>query len=81
MATNDATALTKAAIDSGNLLLAYDTAVSALSDGDTSIELRHLMVLALARMGNGEQALELFHQYGLDSSPDAHHRAIAARIL
>lgn len=81
MVTNDATALTKAAIDSGNLLLAYDTAVSALNNGDTSIELRHLMVLALARMGNGEQALELFHQYGLDSSPDAHHRAIAARIL
>jgi len=81
MAIGDATARTQAAIDSGNLLLAYDTAISALNEGDTTAELCHLMVLALARMGNGEQALELFHQYGLDSSPDAHHRSIAARIL
>lgn len=81
MANEDATALTQAAINSGNLLLAYDTAISAIDDGDISVELRHLMVLALARMGNGEQAMELFQQYGLDSSPDAHHRTIAARIM
>ncbi len=81
MATDDATALTKAAIDNGNLLLAYDTAISAINAGDPSAELHHLMVLALARMGNGEQAMELFHQFGLESSPDAHHRSIAARIL
>lgn len=81
METPDATALTQAAINNGNLLLAYDTAISAINEGDTSVELRHLLVLALARMGNSEQAMALFHQYGLDSSPDAHHRSIAARIL
>lgn len=81
MATADATARTRAAIDSGNLLLAYDTAISALNNGDSAAELCHLMVLALARMGNGKQALELFYQYGLDASPDPHHRSIAARIL
>lgn len=81
MATHDATALTKAAIDNGNLLLAYDTAISAINEGDPSVDLRHQMVLALARMGNSEQAMALFHQYGLDNSPDAHHRSIAARIL
>ncbi|MEW4466209.1 adenylate/guanylate cyclase domain-containing protein [Parasphingorhabdus sp. JC815] len=81
MAADDSTALTKAAIDNGNLLLAYDIAISAISKGDSSVELRHLMVLALARMGNSDRAMELFHQYGLDSSPDPHHRSIAARIL
>lgn len=81
MASVTATERTKSAIDSGNLLRAYDLAVSAINDGDTSSDLRHLMVLALARMGNGEQALELFREYALDKSPDAHHRSIAARIM
>ena len=81
MASGNAIAKTKAAIDNGNLLLAYDLAVSAINDGDASVELRHLMVLALARMGNGEQALALFREFGLDQSPDAHHRSIAARIM
>lgn len=81
MASNTATEKTKSAIDSGNLLRAYDLAVSAINEGDTSSDLRHLMVLALARMGNGEQALELFREYALDKSPDAHHRSIAARIM
>ncbi len=79
--SDTATAETKAAIDNGNLLSAYDLAVSAIAEGDTSDELRHLMVLALARMGNGGQALELFQEFGLDKSPDAHHRSIAARIM
>ncbi len=81
MSSVTATEQTKSAIDSGNLLRAYDLAVSAINDGDTSSELRHLMVLALARMGNGEQALELFREFELDKSPDAHHRSIAARIM
>lgn len=72
---------TKAAIDNGNLLLAYDIAQSAIEAGDGSEELRHLLVLALARMGNAERAMELYHHYGLERSPDAHHRAIVARIL
>lgn len=71
----------KAAIDNGNLLLAYDIAQSAIEAGDGSEELRHLLVLALARMGNAERAMELYHHYGLERSPDAHHRAIVARIL
>lgn len=81
MASATASEQTKSAIDSGNLLRAYDLAVSAINAGDSSIELRHLMVLALARMGNGEQALQLFREFALDQSPDAHHRSIAARIM
>lgn len=77
----EAAQLTRSAIDNGNLLLAYDIAVSAMEAGDESVELRHLMVLALARMGDGEQAMELYKGYGLDTSPNPHHRAISARIL
>ncbi len=72
---------TKKAIDKGNLLLAYDLARVAIDKGDTSAELRHLLVLTLARMGDGQQAMELYEEYGLHSSANAHHRSIAARIL
>ena len=72
---------TKQAIDKGNLLLAYDLARVAIDEGDTSAELRHLLVLTLARMGDGQQAMELYTEYGLHGSDNAHHRSIAARIL
>ncbi len=73
--------LTKQAIDKGNLLLAYDLARVAIDGGDTSTELRHLLVLTLARMGDGQQAMQLYEEYGLHGSSNAHHRSIAARIL
>lgn len=72
---------TKKAIDKGNLLLAYDLARVAIDGGDTSTELRHLLVLTLARMGDGQQAMALYQEYGLHGSANAHHRSIAARIL
>lgn len=72
---------TKKAIDKGNLLLAYDLARVAIDDGDESAELRHLLVLTLARMGDAQQAMELYQLYGLNRSENAHHRSIAARIL
>jgi len=72
---------TKKAIDKGNLLLAYDLARVAIDGGDTSTELRHLLVLTLARMGDGQQAMALYEEYGLHGSANAHHRSIAARIL
>lgn len=77
----DALELTRSAMDNGNLLLAYDLAMTALAEDESSPELQHLAVLALARMGDAEQAMELFHRYALDRSTDPHHRAIAARIL
>lgn len=72
---------TKQAIDNGNLLLAYDLARVAIDGGDTSTELRHLLILTLARMGDGQQAMALYEEYGLHGSVNAHHRSIAARIL
>ena len=56
---------TRAAIDRGNLLRAYDIAQVALEEEPDSRELQYLFVLAVARMGNSERAMELCQQYGL----------------
>jgi hypothetical protein len=71
----------KAAIAKGDLIGAYDIAVSAISEGDQSSAVRHQQVLALARMGDSERARELFAAYGLDQSADPHERAAGARLL
>jgi adenylate cyclase len=71
----------KRAIARGDLIAAYDEAVSAIGEGDESAAIRHQLVLALARMGDTDRASELFGDYGLDRSDDPHHRAIAARLL
>lgn len=69
------------AIARGDLIAAYDEAVSAIGEGDESPAIRHQLVLALARMGDTDRAAELFGDYGLDRSDDPHHRAIGARLL
>lgn len=73
--------LAKAALARGDLIAAYDSTVSAMAEGDESPALRHLQVLALARMGDTERAMELFAAFGLEASPDPHHRAVGARLL
>jgi adenylate cyclase len=75
-AQNAATALAR-----GDLIRAYDIASSALAAGETSLALRHLQVLALARLGDIDRAAGLFAEHGLDASPDPHHRAVGARLL
>lgn len=77
----DALDRAKRAIARGDLIAAYDEAVSAIGEGDESAAIRHQLVLALARMGDVDRATELFGDYGLDRSDDPHHRAIAARLL
>ncbi|MGV3479097.1 MAG: tetratricopeptide repeat-containing protein [Sphingobium sp.] len=69
------------AIARGDLIAAYDEAVSAVGEGDESAAIRHQLVLALARMGDVDRAAELFGEFGLDRSSDPHHRAIGARLL
>ncbi|MCT2401452.1 tetratricopeptide repeat-containing protein [Novosphingobium mangrovi (ex Huang et al. 2023)] len=71
----------KAAIARGDLITAYDEAVSAMAQGDDSLGVRHQQVLALARMGDTDRAMELFQAYGLDRSDDPHQQAIGARLL
>ncbi|MGZ8347910.1 MAG: tetratricopeptide repeat-containing protein [Allosphingosinicella sp.] len=77
----EAAAVAKAALARGNLIAAYDVAWSAIAAGDDSTEIRHQQVLALARMGDTERAMELFVSHGLDRSTNPHERAIGARLL
>ena len=73
--------IARAALARGDLIAAYDATVSAIGEGDDSGTIRHQQVLALARMGDTERAMELFTAYGLDDSRDPHERAIGARLL
>lgn len=74
-------ALAKAALARGDLIAAYDIAVRAIADGNASSAIRHQQVLALARMGDTERAMELYSSYDLGRSPHPHERAVGARLL
>ena len=78
---SEAAAIAKEALARGDLIAAYDATVSAIQDGDESAAVRHQQVLALARIGDTERAMELFERYGLDGSRDPHERAVGARLL
>ncbi len=69
------------AIRSGDLLGAYDAAMAAMADGNDDRELRFLLVLALARMGDTDRAYALFERYDLavDASEDI--LSLRARLL
>jgi class 3 adenylate cyclase len=73
--------LAKAALARGDLIAAYDLTVSAIAEGNESSEIRHQQILALARMGDTERAMELFAAHGLDRSANPHERAVGARLL
>jgi adenylate cyclase len=77
----EAADLAKAALARGDLISGYDVATAAIAEGDASGAVRHQQVLALARMGDTERAMELFSVYGLDASQDPHQRAVGARLL
>ena len=72
--------LAGAALARGDLIAAYDLSASALAD-EESAALRHLQILALARMGDTLRAREVFAGCGLETSADPHHRAVGARLL
>src|SRR5687768_14940770 len=78
---SEAAILAKAALARGDLIAAYDLTVSAIVAGDESSAIRHQQILALARMGDTERAMELFKAYELDRSDHPHERAIGARLL
>lgn len=73
--------LAKRALSRGDLITAYDITVLAIGEGDRSNEVRHQQILALARMGDTDRAMELFSAYRLDRSGHPHERAIGARLL
>ncbi len=78
---DDAAATARAALSRGDLIGAYDATVAAIQNGDDGNEIRHLQILALARMGDTERAMGLFASYRLDLSDDPHERAAGARLL
>src|SRR5690349_5363094 len=78
---SEAAVIAKEALARGDLIAAYDATVSAIEQGDESGAVRHHQVLALARIGDTERAMELFERYGLDASRDPHERAVGARLL
>lgn len=72
----------RAALARGDLIAAYDISTAVLGGGDgDGEELRHLQILALARMGDTERAMALFEAHGLGASRDPHRRAAGARLL
>ena len=71
----------KTALARGDLIAAYDIATAAIEEGDDSQIVRHSQVLALARMGDTERAMDLFEAHGLAESDDPHVRAAGARLL
>lgn len=77
----DAVERARAAIARGDLITAFDETVAAVAAGNASADIRHQQVLALARMGDAEQAMQLFRGYGLDRSDDPHQKAVGARLL
>lgn len=77
----DVADLARKALQRGDLIGAYDATVTAIAAGDASGAIRHQQILALARMGDTERAMDLFVGYGLDQSRDVDERAIGARLL
>jgi adenylate cyclase len=70
-----------AAMARGDLIEAYDAATAALAQGEESETIKHMQVLALARMGDTQRAMELYLAHNLDRSRDPHKRAAGARLL
>ncbi|MFD1611307.1 tetratricopeptide repeat-containing protein [Sphingomonas tabacisoli] len=70
----------QAAIERGDLLSAYD--LSRQNSGlSSSLELAYLAALAMARMGETEQAMRLYEQSGLAAAEDVDSRSLGARLL
>lgn len=70
----------KQALSTGNLLLAYDVATTALKNGAAQPRLRYFQILALARMGEIDRAQALYERY-LSDETDLDTLALRARLL
>jgi class 3 adenylate cyclase len=70
----------RAAIGRGDLLSAYDLARQDGGAG-SSTELSYIAVLAMARMGEADQAMRLYQQSGLATAGDVDSQSLGARLL
>lgn len=68
----------EAALARGDLLAAFD---AARENPDQSLRTRFLQVLALARMGDHEQAAELYERHQLAAASDVDTLSLRGRIL
>ncbi|MFZ4689031.1 MAG: tetratricopeptide repeat-containing protein [Polymorphobacter sp.] len=80
-AGGDAVATARAAIRAGDLLNAYDIIMAAIAAADDAADLRYLLVLTLARMGETERAASLFAAYDLAAAANEDSLALGARLL
>jgi tetratricopeptide (TPR) repeat protein len=71
----------EAALRQGDFFHAYDVAIAALEHFPGSVPLRYAAVLALARSGATEPALELYRRLDLKSHASEDTRALGARLL
>lgn len=78
MISDDAAGLARDALSRGDLLQAYDLACRS---GARDAELDYLKILALARMGEAQEALQLYDAAGLYRSGTVDQRALKARLL
>lgn len=81
LSTEEFLAITDGCLRSGDYLKAYDTSQQALSYYPEHRELRHRVVLSLARMGAVGRAEKLFYSLGLDDEEDEDVLALKARLL
>ncbi|HTU10006.1 MAG TPA: tetratricopeptide repeat-containing protein [Allosphingosinicella sp.] len=77
---SEAAQIARKALSRGDLIGAYDATVAAMEAGDDSGAIRHQQILALARMGDTDRAMEKFAEYGLEGSSNVDERTIGARI-
>ncbi|MFS0737481.1 adenylate/guanylate cyclase domain-containing protein [Sphingomonas sp. 1P06PA] len=76
--SDDPVAQAERALQQGDTLLAYDIAAEAVAAGDPAPRLRYQMVLALARMGDTDSALD---QLDGQSAVDEDQAALRGRLL
>lgn len=71
----------EAAMGRGDLFSAYDAATAAIEGGSKEPRFDYLQVLALARMGDLDQARQRYENYGLAASENVDIASLGARLL
>ena len=73
--------LAEQAFARGDYLAAYDAARRAAAEHGAPVRARYLEVLAAARLGDAERALDLYRRRGLDAEQDTDCLSLGARLL
>jgi len=79
--SGDLTKQAEAAMGRGDLFSAYDAATVAIEGGSNDPRFNYIQVLALARMGDLDQARQRYESYGLAASQNVDIASLGARLL